>query len=78
MEISLQCFTNLVEEGVCDHKGAIRHGIVEGENIKCLITRLGIPANEIQMAFLNGRPVDLKTVLHNRDRLTLMPAGGGA
>ena len=73
MEISLQCFTNLVEEGVCDHRGAIRHEIVEGESIKCLVTRLGIPADEIQTAFLNGKAVNLKTVLHNRDRLTLLP-----
>jgi sulfur carrier protein ThiS len=78
MEISLQCFSNLTEEGVCDHRGAIRHEIVEGENIKCLITRLGIPDNEIQTAFLNGRAVDLKTALHNRDRLTLVPAVGAA
>jgi Mut7-C ubiquitin len=78
MEISLQCFTNLVEEGVCDHRGAIRHEIVEGENIKCLITRLGIPADEIQTAFLNGKAVDFKTALHNRDWLTLVPAGGAA
>jgi len=78
MEVSLQCFTNLVEEGVCDHRGAIRREIVEGENIKCLITRLGIPANEIQTAFLNGRAVDLKTVLHNRDWLTLVLAGVAA
>jgi len=78
MEISIQCFANLVGEGVCDHKGAVRHQIVEGENIKCLITRLGIPDNEIQTAFLNGRAVDLKTALHNRDRLTLVPAVGAA
>jgi len=51
---------------------------VEGENIKCLITRLRIPDNEIQRAFLNGRAVDLKTALHNRDRLTLVPAVGAA
>lgn len=78
MEINLQCFANLAEEGVCDHRGSIRHEIVEGENIKCLITRLGIPDNEIQTAFLNGRAVDLKTALHNRDRLTLVPAAGAA
>ncbi|HVO84282.1 MAG TPA: hypothetical protein VMU60_07650 [Syntrophobacteria bacterium] len=69
MEINLQCFTNLVEEGVCDHRGASRHEIVEGENIKCLVTRLGIPVDEIQTAFLNGRAVALKTVLHRRARL---------
>jgi sulfur carrier protein ThiS len=78
MEISLQCFANLVEEGVCDHRGAIRHEIVEGENVKCLITRLGIPDNEIQAAFLNGRAVDLKAALRDRDRLTLVPTGSGA
>jgi sulfur carrier protein ThiS len=74
MEISLQCFANLVEQGVCDHRGSIRHEIVEGENVKCLVTRLGIPDNEIQAAFLNGRAVDLKAVLRDRDRLALVPA----
>jgi len=78
MEISLQCFANLVEQGVCDHRGAIRHEIVEGENVKCLITRLGIPDNEIQAAFLNGRAVDLKGALGDRDRLTLVPTVSGA
>jgi len=78
MEISLQCFANLAEEGVCDHRGAIRHEIVEGENVKCLITRMGIPDNEIQAAFLNGRAVDLKAALRDRDRVTLVPTGSGA
>lgn len=76
MEVSLQCFATLVEDEVCNDRGAIRHEVTEGEKIKCLLTRVGIPHDEVQAVFLNGKTVNLDAVLHHRDRVTLMPFVG--
>jgi sulfur carrier protein ThiS len=76
MEASLQCFATLVEDEVCNHKSGVQHEITKGEKIKCLLTRVGIPHDEVQAVFLNGRTVNLDAALHHKDRVTLMPFVG--
>jgi sulfur carrier protein ThiS len=76
MEVSVQCFATLVEDEVCNDRGVIRHEIAEGEKIKCLLTRVGIPHDEVHAVFVNGRTETLDAVLHHRDRLALMPFVG--
>jgi len=76
MEASLQCFAVLVEDGVCNDRGAVPHEITAGEKIKCLLTRVGIPHDEVQAVFLNGKAANLDAVLHHRDRITLVPFVG--
>ena len=77
MKISLKCFAKLSEANVCDFRDGDDREISEGETVRSLIKRLGFPLEDIKIVFVNGKKVDLDTVLSNGDRLGLAPASGG-
>lgn len=77
MKISLKCFAKLSEANVCDFRDGDDREVSEGETIRSLIKRLGFPLEDIKIVFVNGKKVDLDTVLSNGDRLGLAPASGG-
>ena len=73
MGVSLKCFSKLSESDVCDFKGGDEHDISEGETVKNLINKLGFRQEEIKLIFVNGKIVDLDTVLKDGDRVGLAP-----
>jgi molybdopterin synthase sulfur carrier subunit len=77
MKISLKCFAKLSEANVCDFRDGDDREVSEGETVESLIKRLGFPLEDIKIVFVNGKKVDLETVLSNGDRLGLAPASGG-
>ena len=77
MKISLKCFAKLSEANVCDFRDGDVREVSEGETVRSLIKRLGFPLEDIKIVFVNGKKVDLDTVLSNGDRLGLAPASGG-
>ena len=77
MKISLKCFAKLSEADVCDFRDGDDREVSEGETVRSLIKRLGLPSEDIKIVFVNGKKVDLDTVLSNGDRLGLAPASGG-
>jgi sulfur-carrier protein len=77
MKISLKCFAKLSEANVCDFRDGDDREVSEGETVESLIKRLGFPLEDIKIVFVNGKKVDLDTVLSNGDRLGLAPASGG-
>ena len=77
MKISLKCFAKLSEANVCDFRDGDDREVSEGETARSLIKRLGSPLEDLKIVFVNGKKVDLDTVLRNGDRLGLAPASGG-
>ena len=77
MKISLKCFAKLSEANVCDFRDGDDREVSEGETVRSLIKRLGFPLEDIKIVFVNGKKVDLDTVLIDGDRLGLAPASGG-
>jgi sulfur carrier protein ThiS len=77
MRISLKCFAKLSEANVCDFRDGDDREASEGETVRSLIKRLGFSPEEIKIVFVNGKKVDLETVLSDGDRLGLAPASGG-
>ena len=62
---------------MCDWADSVKHNISEGETVKSLTHRLGIPHEEIKIVFLNNKMVDLDATLSDGDNLGLAPAAGG-
>ena len=77
MKISLKCFAKLSAENVCDFRDGDDREVSAGETVRSLIKRLGFPLEDIKIVFVNGKIVDLDTVLKDGDRLGLSPAAGG-
>jgi sulfur-carrier protein len=77
MKISLKCFAKLSEAKVCDFRDGDDREVPEGETVRGLIERLGLPPDDIKIVFVNGKNVSLETVLSDGDRLGLAPASGG-
>ena len=77
MKISLKCFAKLSTENVCDFRDGDDREVTAGETVRSLIKRLGFPLEDIKIVFVNGKIVDLDTVLKDGDRLGLSPATGG-
>jgi sulfur-carrier protein len=77
MKISLKCFAKLSEADVCDFRDGDDREVSEGETARGLIKQLGFPLEDIKIVFVNGKIVDLDTVLKDGDRLGLSPATGG-
>ncbi len=77
MKISVKCFATLAEAHACDYREAAHHEVPEGETVRDLAVRLGIPAEKINLVFVNGKGADLDTVLKDSDQLGIAPATGG-
>jgi molybdopterin converting factor small subunit len=77
MKVSLKCFSKLVNPDTCDFNKSTIYELDEGQTLQDLVERAGIDGQDVKIAFVNSRKVDLDTVLSDRDQVGLAPAVGG-
>ena len=77
MNVSLKCFSRLVNPDTCDFNESTTYDLDEGHTVEDLVQRAGIDREEIKIAFVNSRIVDLDTTLSEGDQVGLAPAVGG-
>ncbi|QGY40971.1 MoaD/ThiS family protein [Pseudodesulfovibrio cashew] len=51
--------------------------IEEGETIRSLMVKVGIPEKDVAIMFVNSLKVELDTEIKDKDRVGLFPAVGG-
>jgi sulfur carrier protein ThiS len=77
MRVNLKCFAKLVDPGTCDFKESTSYELDQGQTVKHLLEQAEINREDVKIAFVNSRVVDLETVLSEGDRVGLAPAVGG-
>jgi sulfur-carrier protein len=77
MKIAVKCFSTLVKADVCDYKGAKEHDVPTGTTVKDIIGKLALPADEINIVFVNNKEVGVDTVLREGDQVAFSPVTGG-
>jgi len=77
MNVSLKCFSRLVNPDTCDFNESTTYDLDEGHTVEDLVQRAGIDSEEVKIAFVNSRIVDLDTTLSEGDQVGLAPAVGG-
>jgi len=77
MNVSLKCFSRLVNPDTCDFNESTTYDLDEGHTVEDLVQRAGIDREEVKIAFVNSRIVDLDTTLSEGDQVGLAPAVGG-
>ena len=77
MKVNLKCFSKLVNPDTCNFNESTLYELADGEGIENLIQRAGIAKEDVSIAFVNSRVVDLDTILSDGDRVGLAPAVGG-
>ena len=77
MKVYLKCFSTLVDPGTCDFKDSTSYDLVDGQSVNHLIERAGIAREDVKIAFVNSKKVDLNMVLNDGDRIGLAPSVGG-
>ena len=77
MRVNLKCFAKLVDPGKCDFTESTPYELDEGQTVKHLLEQAEINREDVKIAFVNSRVVDLETVLSEGDRVGLAPAVGG-
>jgi len=77
MKVDLKCFAKLVDPGTCDFKENTSYELNEGQTVQHLLEQAAINREDVKIAFVNSRVVDLDTVLFEGDRVGLAPATGG-
>ena len=77
MKVTLKCFSTLVNPDTCDFKESTTYELDHGQTLQDLVERAGIDSDDVKIAFVNSRKVDLDTVLSERDRIGLVPSVGG-
>jgi len=77
MKVNLKCFSKLVKPDTCDFNESTTYDLDEGHTVKDLVQRAGIDGEDVKIAFVNSRIVDLDTTLSEGDRVGLAPAVGG-
>ncbi|HBH29383.1 MAG: MoaD/ThiS family protein [Desulfofustis sp. PB-SRB1] len=73
MIITLNCFASL--KPYTPDGGTLE--LAEGTTVEAVLTRLGIPQEEIRLIFVNSVHVSPDTVLKDGDRLGIFPPVGG-
>ncbi len=74
MPIELNCYATLAP---LTPSNANAFPITAGETVAGLIDRLGIPAEEVKIVFVNGVTVELSRPLADGDRVGIFPPVGG-
>ena len=74
MNITLKCFATLSRFSPPE---ADSYAIAPGEAVADVVARLGIPAEELKLVFVNGTHAPLSAPLAAGDRVGLFPAVGG-
>ena len=77
MKVNLKCFASLVNLDSCDYKDSTEYNLDDGQTVEDLVQLAGIPKEDVKIAFVNSRVVDLDTVLSDGDQVGLAPAVGG-
>lgn len=77
MRVDLKCFAKLVDPGTCDFKESTSYELDQGQTVQHLLEQAEISREDIKIAFVNSRVVDLDTVLSEGDQVGLAPAVGG-
>ena len=77
MKVDLKCFAKLVNPGTCDFKESTSYELDQGQTVQHLLEQAEISREDIKIAFVNSRVVDLDTVLSEGDQVGLAPAVGG-
>jgi sulfur carrier protein ThiS len=77
MNVSLKCFSKLVNPDTCDFNESTTYDMDKDHTVEDLVQRAGIDSEEVRIAFVNSRIVDLDTTLSEGDRVGLAPAVGG-
>jgi sulfur carrier protein ThiS len=77
MKVNLKCFSKLVNPDTCDFNESTTYDLDAGHTVKDLLQRAGIAGEDVKIAFVNSRIVDLDTTLSEGDRVGLAPAVGG-
>ncbi|CCH47375.1 MoaD/ThiS family protein [Pseudodesulfovibrio piezophilus] len=74
MGIELKCFATLAQFLPENHED---FSIDPGETILSLMTKLGIPATEVSLMFINSARAYPESEIRNGDRVGLFPPVGG-
>ena len=77
MRVELKCFAKLVNAETCDFEKSTTYELNDGQTVGYLLQRAGIIKEDVKIAFVNSRVVELDTVLSEGDRVGLAPAVGG-
>ena len=77
MKVDLKCFSKLVNPDTCDFKNGTTYELDEGQTLQHLVERAEIDGDDVKIAFVNSRKVDMDTVLSDGDQVGLAPAVGG-
>ncbi|MBW2435803.1 MAG: MoaD/ThiS family protein [Desulfobacterales bacterium] len=77
MKVNLKCFASLVNLDSCDYKDSTEYNLDDGQTVEDLVQLAGIAKEDVKIAFVNSRVVDLDTVLSDGDQVGLAPAVGG-
>lgn len=74
MNIAIKCFATLSRFTPPD---ADAYPIAPGDTVQGVVSRLGIPLEELKLVFVNGNHAELSKPLADGDRVGLFPAVGG-
>jgi molybdopterin converting factor small subunit len=77
MKVDLKCFATLVNPDTCDFRKSTTYELDHGQTVRDLARRAGVAGEDVKIAFVNSRIVDLDTVLSDKDQVGLAPAVGG-
>ena len=77
MKVNLRCFSKLANQDTCNFNENTPYNLDSGHTVEDLAERAGIAREDVKIAFVNSRIVDLDTTLADGDRVGLAPATGG-
>ncbi len=74
MHITLLCYATFATKSP---ENSESFPISAGETVREVLTRVGIPLEEVKIIFINGVSSELEAVLKDGDRVGVFPAVGG-
>jgi len=77
MKVQLKCFSTLVNPDSCDYRDSTTYELSQGQTVEDLMKQANIIAEDVKIAFVNGRIVSFDTALSEGDQVGLAPAVGG-
>jgi len=77
MKVDLKCFSTLVNPDTCDFRESTSYVLSDNQTLEDLVQRAGISREDVKIAFVNSRIVDMDTVLSDGDQVGLAPTVGG-
>lgn len=74
MKITLLCYATFAEKCPEDSNN---YPVSEGETVRTMLERVGIPIEEVKIVFINGVSSEFDATLSDGDRVGVFPAVGG-